>query len=273
MRFSERKGFIEVDKVIQKDFISNKLRNRIWNFLEIKILKPTSKNTWIPINNCKIEYSYLITVWDQYFGKSIDEINHVNKNDVIDFLKTYYFNCDWYEVYDFVEFTLNLFNRKEFIEEMNCIFEECLSGYRFVSGYITNITDKEELETIQRVLSDDDFPGPRNHIKSALKHYSNRESPDYRNSIKESISAVESMASIITGKSKSTLGEALKELERNKTIHPFLKEGFSKLYGYTSDADGIRHKMLDEPNLGAEDAYYFLVSCSCFVNYLKQKWK
>ena len=34
---------------------------------------------------------------------------------------------------------------------------------------------------------------------------------------------------------------------------------------------GIRHAMLNEPNLTAADARYFLVSCSSFVNYLKAR--
>ena len=42
-----------------------------------------------------------------------------------------------------------------------------------------------------------------------------------------------------------------------------------KLYGYTSDEGGIRHAMLDEPNLTSADARYFLLSCTSFVNYLK----
>lgn len=44
-----------------------------------------------------------------------------------------------------------------------------------------------------------------------------------------------------------------------------------KLYAYTSDEGGIRHAMLDEPNLTAADARYFLLSCTSFVNYLKSQ--
>ncbi|WP_372526833.1 hypothetical protein [Piscinibacter sp.] len=48
-----------------------------------------------------------------------------------------------------------------------------------------------------------------------------------------------------------------------------MKDGFVKLYGYTSDEQGIRHAMLDEPDLHAADARFFLLSCTSFVNYLK----
>ena len=77
------------------------------------------------------------------------------------------------------------------------------------------------------------------------------------------------MARIVSEKPKATLSDALKAIEKNGLLHEALKDGFIKLYGYTSDADGIRHAMLDEPTLTAADARYFLLSCTSFVNYLK----
>ena len=109
------------------------------------------------------------------------------------------------------------------------------------------------------------------HLARALQLLGDREQPDYRNSIKESISAVESMAKIVTKNDGATLGDALRVLEKNDEIHPALRNGMSNLYGYTNDADGIRHAMLEQPNLTAADAKYFLISCTAFVNYLKSK--
>ena len=57
------------------------------------------------------------------------------------------------------------------------------------------------------------------------------------------------MARIVSEKPKATLSDALKAIEKNGLLHEALKDGFIKLYGYTSDADGIRHAMLDEPTL------------------------
>jgi hypothetical protein len=111
----------------------------------------------------------------------------------------------------------------------------------------------------------------RTHLTRALKLLSDRKAPDYRNSIKESISAVESIARDLTGMPKATLADALKVLERDNRLHPALKEGFLRLYGYTSDEGGIRHAMLEEPNLGAADAKYWLMSCTSFINYLKAR--
>jgi len=44
-----------------------------------------------------------------------------------------------------------------------------------------------------------------------------------------------------------------------------------KLYGYTSDEDGIRHAILNDPELGFAEAKFMVVSCSAFVNYLIAK--
>ena len=63
----------------------------------------------------------------------------------------------------------------------------------------------------------------------------------------------------------------IKKLEKSINIHPTLKSAFNKLYGWTSDADGIRHAMTDVPNLQAEDARFMMVICSAFVNYLVEK--
>ncbi|MCR4321721.1 MAG: hypothetical protein NUV74_15460 [Candidatus Brocadiaceae bacterium] len=109
------------------------------------------------------------------------------------------------------------------------------------------------------------------HLKSALDLFADRKSPDYRNSIKESISAVEAICNLIAKDTKTTLGQALKEIEKKMTLHPALKKAFDSLYGYTSNAEGIRHALLDEPTLDFEDAKFMLVSCSGFINYLLAK--
>ena len=74
------------------------------------------------------------------------------------------------------------------------------------------------------------------HLSEALKLFSDKEQPDYRNSIKESISAVEVLCRELTG--ESTLGNALKKLESQVVaIQSQLKEAFIKLYAYTNQPD------------------------------------
>ena len=63
----------------------------------------------------------------------------------------------------------------------------------------------------------------------------------------------------------------MKVLTDKIELHTALQQAFKKLYGYTSDADGIRHALLEEASLDFEDAKFMLVACSAFVNYLKIK--
>lgn len=102
---------------------------------------------------------------------------------------------------------------------------------------------------------------------------SDRKNPDYRNSIKESISAVETICRRISENPNATLGDALNELVKGGKIkfHGALLNAFKSLYGYTNDADGIRHSLMEEESLDQEDAIFMLTSCSSFVNYLTVK--
>ncbi len=98
--------------------------------------------------------------------------------------------------------------------------------------------------------------------------YGQRPSPDYRNSIKEAVPAVEAAVSFVTGGKPDGVSRPLRKVFEQFPVHPALRDGFEKLYAYTSDAEGIRHALMQESNLTQEDARYMLVSCSAFANYL-----
>ena len=95
---------------------------------------------------------------------------------------------------------------------------------------------------------------------------------DYPSAVRESIHAVESTARQIDPNAKA-LESALKALERAKALHPALKRAFSNLYGYTSDEQGIRHALLDnpQPNVGQDEAVFMLGACASFSSYLARK--
>jgi len=146
-----------------------------------------------------------------------------------------------------------------------------MSAYRFVGKFITPIISETEIKEIEKALKSPIEP-VRIHLEEALKLMSDRKDPKYRNSIKESISAVEAMCKVIANDEKATLGQALDVIGERIEIHPALRRAFSNLYGWTSSADGIRHALLDEEvAVGFEDAKFMLVACSAFVNYLLEK--
>ena len=90
--------------------------------------------------------------------------------------------------------------------------------------------------------------------------------------LRESIHAVESVARKLDPDS-TTLGPALNALAKRGTIHPALRDGFSKLYGFTSDQEGVRHALLEgaSPEVDEADALYMFGACAAFVSYLIRK--
>jgi hypothetical protein len=112
--------------------------------------------------------------------------------------------------------------------------------------------------------------GARYALDRAVELLADRVSPDYPNSIKESISAVEAVVKKVT--SEGTLGAGLSKMEAaGLAIHPALKSAWSKMYGWTSDDDGIRHGSIDPSEADQAIAKYMLVTCSAFVSYLTEE--
>ena len=270
MSFSERRGLRSPKSVIQKDSMDADLRNGLWNavyfcFLEKHLL------TFNITENARL-WPVVRVLWSDYFKGPLDEIPYF-ATETSARIRNYFFGCKWNEVYDFLEFVArasdDVFSVGAFGSLCNSVLERELSAYRFVGDKIVSITAEEEIEAIEAALgSPDPFLGVRQHIESALDKLSDRESPDYRNSIKESISAVESLAKVVTGKEKATLADALKLIDSKVPLHGALKAAFAKLYGYASDEDGIRHAMLEEASLTFNDAKFMLVACSAFINYV-----
>ncbi len=227
------------------------------------------------LKNDREIYPLIRDLWLDYFKLPIDTISW-NWDGAHTYIREYFFKCDWFEVYDFAQFIANNYGSSStnelFMKYSNSILEREVSGWRFIGGEIAPITSEEEIAEIEKALvSTSSLKPVATHIKTALDFLSDKKTPDYRNSIKESISAVEAICRLITGKDDATLGQALKVIKDKITVHPALEEAFSNLYGYTSNADGIRHSLLDEPDIDFEDAKFMLVSCSAFINYLKLK--
>lgn len=263
MRFSERNNLTNMLE-IQRDSMTPRLRNTLWNTLD--------ETVWSAIDLYGTELIHIPRMdfcgklWKDFFYLPADRID--NEYEVV---RENYFNFQWYEVYDFIEFVLDFYKIKGLQDKINSVLESNMSAYRYVNFMCTAITDESDINIIEELLQDNSFQIVNEHLKQAIKLFSDRNKPDYRNSIKESISAVESLCKIITNKPKATLADALKALEKNDKIHSALSQGFIKIYGYTNDADGIRHAMTEESDLNANDAKFFLLSCTIFINYLKTK--
>jgi hypothetical protein len=262
--FSERYGYSAVGKAFQREFVSEELRIKIWNILKISIWDEYYQSSQ---NQEKINF-LIRKLWFNFFNRDLDSIpsNYMqNGRGSYDQLKDYFFNCSWNNLYDFLEYLAeNDVFSTHIIKWINETLEQYNSAYRFVGMSITEVTDENEITAIEDGLTHPEN-AVREHLSSALIKLSDKEDPDYRNSIKESISAVEAACRILTGNKSATLGDALKKANN---LHPVMKLAFDKLYGYTSDASGVRHSLIDEPSISYADAKFMLVTCSAFVSYL-----
>ena len=282
MRFSQRIGKIAVRTALQVESMDDPLKNRLWNtIINVYLLSFTDFARANSISNrgqiCKL-------IWEEFFTLPITDIPRahyipVNYEGFERFINNWFFKkAEWNEIYDLVEFISQAGQgglNQSFINACNVELTKEVSGYRIIGGKVVQITSKEEIDSIQESLAmSDRFQVVNGHLGAALGLLSDRQSPDYRNSIKESISAVEAMCIIISNDPKASLGKALAIIEKKHSLHGSLKEAYSKIYGYASDASGIRHAMLDDGlPIEFEDAKFMLVSCSAFINYLKAKLK
>lgn len=263
MNFSKKYGYV-INKSINKECINKAIENSIYNWLSI--LREDR------INYNKVE----LEIWLYFLNERIDEFPcQYGKEVAREYIQQ---DSDWYYKLDFIEFVCNTINKigvnKELIKRSNIFlnneFKRHNYAYRLVDNKIIEITDECEIKSIEDTLKLSN-KNVEYHIQTALKNLSPSHS-DYRNSIKESISAVECICRQITG--ESTLDRALDKLEnKGIKINAQMKQGFEKLYYYTNDkTTGIRHALMDDTNTPSSDeAIYMLVMCSAFINYLIKK--
>ena len=281
--FSERKGLKKVRDTIQRNNIGNVLRNHLWDEVCLCILdkveeKKNANVRYISVSSeVVIKDTNLYTLFEGYWRnlleKTLDRLPQFF-DEAREEAREHFLGCEWKKVYDFIEFTAQHCPEhlsKNFIESCNQILERENSAYRFVNCMIADIDSEEERKSTESAInSSSQYPEVQEHLIKAVRHLSNRKSPDYENSAKESISAVESLCKSITKSKKATLGEALKHLPEDYQIHPIFKEALSKLYGSTSNYGGIRHGrgQHDKTVLTCGDARFMLAVSSSFVNYI-----
>ena len=272
MKFSERIGIIKAKDTIQVDYIDDDLKNGLWNAVQVFYLDQVDSK-YIDQSSYR---DFFYVLWHNFFKLPLDEIDNWYGTTRLQ-IREWFFAWEWYEIYDFIEYITKIESNtsaEKFIVFCNELLEQELSGYRFINGIIAPITSESEVQEIDDAITNtanDKLIGVKTHLENALKLIANRDSPDFRNSIKESISAVESISKVLSSGSKNSLGSALDKLKGKIEIHPALERGFKQIYGYTSDSDGIRHALMEESKSDFEDAKYMLVACSAFVNYLLVK--
>lgn len=271
MKFSQKIGKIPVREALQVDSMDDRLVTQLWNVMW------NSFFYWIANNDgfhSKKADAYCIMFWSNFLNKTVDTIPRYHQNKfmrriaVLNALKEWYFKNKWYHKYDLVEFISKKLDDSIFDDECNIILKKEMSGYRLIENSITPITSEKEIIEIERAFNHSSkWDSVKEHLNVSLSHLSNRSEPDYTNSLKESISAVESTCLIILGEKKDGLKKYLAAIKNRFGLNGALESAFKALYGHASN--NARHgRGENSEEITMPYARFMLISCSAFVNYL-----
>ena len=294
LTFSQREGKVPLPEPMQLEHIPQRFRQLVWQVIDEEIHESSYGYYGLRYhhnsgghNHCGYNY--------EDFDKHLGFIVHSYKFDVLDmlhdeieeygpiesanFFKELIIGGNYHEVLTLIEFVL----RHQYCSEnlrkgLVDAFDKAPVAY-FVQEVNERSTimprmSKESGEATQQaiqIIQDADMRGAATHLRQAAEHINMQQYPD---SIADSIHAVESVACMIDPKANKTLGPALDSLEHAKLLeHPAIKKAFSKLYGYTSDKQGIRHALLDKnsPDVDLDEAMFMFGACASFAAYLVNK--
>jgi len=271
MLFSERYGYKKA-KMLKPDEMPHSLKTKIWNTFYVFIFR---KAEVFERNNPPTKlYAFTLHLWDLFFEKDLSMIIDAPPRIIIRKISRSFFSLKWFRIYDFIEFIFkylpedcfpDFIGTHEFQDMISDLFRIEKVPYQIVHGLIIPLLADEERSEIEKILNiPDTFTPVREHLNKALNLWADRQKPDYQNSIKESILAIESLVMIIEGE-KGTLTKLIEKLN----IHPQMKQGFKNLYNWTSDDSGIRHGESGESFPCDEtEARYMLITSSAFINYI-----
>lgn len=280
--FSERIGAVTARKNIQIEGMDDALKNSLWNEIYLFYDNETP-SPWQRVASTVAKHVHKVPI-DKICGTS---------SKALEWFRYAFFEGPWHQTYEIIEHlyvseestaktiasTLGDLTRHRqrvalLKSKLNHVLERELSGYRFIDNVLTPISSPIEVAAIEKAIHDLEVEGQggaRQHLLTALELLGKKPAPDYRNSIKESISSIEAIVNRVAGTGGNGVAYALERISAKSPIHGALKSSFKSLYGYTSDESGIRHSLLEENNIGYEEAAFMLVACSAFASYLTAK--
>ena len=280
LTFSQAHGYEDIPTPLQLEQLPKTARTRIWNVLYDHLRRSRDVNPlggptyvgdpWSSILSALHVHHYVEPL-DELTGK-FDVWRRRLRKDVEQSI--------FHRVFDLIVFIMRHSECPgSFVLRMDDVFKVCQLAYTIDPGpplAIVPATTPEagnQLTKSLKELRDAGLYAATGHLHAASKCVNDR---DWRGSVRESIHAVESVARQVAPNESKTLGGALKSLEKQGVLqHRALTGALSKLYGYTSDEQGIRHALLDEgkANVTIDEAVFMLGACASFASYLWRKHK
>lgn len=280
--FSDRNNIDSIPKEMQIDDLDERSRKSIYNlwseiYVECRNACNYEGGNWDEVIN---------PIYTKLYNQTLRPMESVKEDALVEIIENTILKDKYNKIFDLLEYTTVLFeavincfgsrvSRKDnYYTLYNNLFESEYIGYRFLNRNIAPISDSVEIQSIKEAFFKP-YDKVREHLSKANRFLSDRESPDYENSIKESISALESLAQIITRTdgAQASLGKMLTKLEEQKIITSAMKGAFSALYGFASNSRGVRHSGNNGDIVSFEEAKYILVVSTAFINYVMSKRK
>ncbi len=273
LTFSQAQGYEELPTPLRLEELPSSARIHIWNVFYSSI-KSSSRLDFFHTPIIGGVWGVILRDKYQFFDNlPMDEWSE-GLQDHAQALRNSIERLPFNRVFDLIQFVIR--HPKcphEFIGELEAAFAFSRLAYAIdvanpptIIPAVTDAEGKAVIDSI-RTLDEAGLGGSASHLRSAVECIRLK---DWAGSIRESIHAVESVARQLDSKASGTLGPALESLEKRQTLHPALKDAFSKLYGYTSNEQGIRHALLDQSNanVGMDEAVFMLGACASFASYL-----
>ena len=275
LTFSHSHGYEELPKQLKLEDLPLDARRRIWNVFYVFLERSKRDDTMIGGR------ASLGAPWKGVFRNAHASLHNLpleewspNFGDFCRDLRTRIETEPFHKVFDLIQFVLRHPScRPLFIAAMKRTFADCRVAYTIVvkgTPTIIPVATREEGEALVDALQTLPQSGQNSGAAHLRKSVECMNRQDWAGSVRESIHAVESVARQLDPDASTKLGPALTALERRKRLHPALKSAFSKLYGYTSNEEGIRHPLLgrsDAP-VRQNEAVFMLSACAAFSSYL-----
>jgi hypothetical protein len=270
LTFAQAEGVEPLPSQLKIGELSEQLRAVLWAAVHDSLLQSINRY------NREIEdpwYDILIDkhVYRDYQAKDMfdGEASNAHSN-----VKQIFTTGSYIKVFDFIQWVLRHGNRPPgFADDIGEALKIGRAAYAIFDGdTIVPIASEAEAKNLRQAFVDlaaTEFGGARAQLRNAGEKLT---AGDFSGSVRDSIHAVEAVARLLEP-SANTLDPALAKLKKKVAVHPALAQGFGKLYGYTSDQQGIRHALVDGPGAAVDesDALYMLGACAAFVSYLINK--
>lgn len=204
------------------------------------------------------------------------------------------YQMEWYKVYEFIErmyhklkevykYDINgnieyeeynlTFVQEYYSKEIKNLLSEENIGYDFHQGLFNRkgyLKTSKAINSAMAVLSDPKLNKSRLHYMKAIQYFNKIKEPDYENTIKESICALEaSLITLFSPEISKNFDLAIRKLSGNdisKIPAPII-ESIIKLYGYRNSGSGVAHATDKGLKVTAKEAELIISLTADYITY------